>query len=152
MNHSTPANEDPSQWEMPKTRIPSIPKSHDSSWKSAHANMDIDTHYDIIKDVYVPEEVRRPHMNIKTVFVDQDGDDYIRPNADLEMCPQIRSKEQVKCMYSESLDGKGEFKDFEYHIESDSNKPGVQTPHKVALSVEFRLMKRVRSDWKARQS
>ena len=43
--------------------------------------------------------------------MEQDGDDYIRPNADLEMKPQIRSKEQLKCMYSECLDGTGEFKD-----------------------------------------
>ena len=39
------------------------------------------------------------------ISVEQDGDDYIRPNADLEMKPQIRSKEQLKCMYSECLDG-----------------------------------------------
>ena len=41
-------------------------------------------------------------------------DDYIRPNADLEMKPNIRGKEQLKCMYSECLDGTGEFKDFEH--------------------------------------
>ena len=45
------------------------------------------------------------------ISVEQDGDDYIRPNADLEMKPQIRSKEQLKCMYSECWDGTGEFKD-----------------------------------------
>ena len=28
--------------------------------------------------------------------VEQDGDDCIRPNTDLEMKPQIRSKEQLK--------------------------------------------------------
>ena len=55
-------------------------------------------------------------------------------------------------MYSECLDGIGEFKDFEYHIELDPNKLRVQTPHKVVLSVEFGLKKRVRSDWKARHS
>ena len=43
--------------------------------------------------------------------MEQDGDDYIRPNADLEMKPQIRSKEQLKCMYSECWDGTGQFKD-----------------------------------------
>ena len=42
-------------------------------------------------------------------------------------------------MYSECLDGIGEFKDFEYHIEFDPNKLRVQTPHKVVLSVEFGL-------------
>ena len=41
--------------------------------------------------------------------VEQDGDDYIRPNADLKVTPQVRSDEQPKCMYSECLDGKGEF-------------------------------------------
>ena len=45
------------------------------------------------------------------ISVEQDGDDCIRPNADLEMKPQIRSKEQLKCMYLECLDGTGEFKD-----------------------------------------
>ena len=45
-------------------------------------------------------------------------------------------------MYSDCLDGIGEFRDFEYHSELDPNKPRVQTPHKVALSVEFRLKKR----------
>ena len=45
------------------------------------------------------------------ISVEQDGDDYIRPNADLEMKPQIRSKEQLKSMYSECLDGTGKFKD-----------------------------------------
>ena len=49
-------------------------------------------------------------MNINTASVEQDGVDYIRPNADLEMRPQIRSKEQLKCMYSECLDGIGELK------------------------------------------
>ena len=53
-------------------------------------------------------------------------------------------------MYSECLDGKGEFKYFEYHIELDPNKPSVQTPHKIVLSVEFGLKKGVRSDWKTR--
>ena len=37
--------------------------------------------------------------------MEQDGDDCSRPNADLEMKPQIRSKEQLKCMYLECLDG-----------------------------------------------
>ena len=67
------------------------------------------------------------------ISVEQDGDDYIRPNADLEMKPQIRSREQLKCMYSEWLDGRGKFKDLEYHIELDPNKPRVQTPQKVVV-------------------
>ena len=89
-------------------------------------------------------------MNINTVSVEQHGDDYIRPSADLEMRPQIRSKAQLKCMYSKYLDGIGEFKDFKYYIELYPNRPRVQTPHKVALSVEFGLKKRVSSDWKVR--
>ena len=40
-------------------------------------------------------------------------------------------------MYSECGDGIGEFKDFEYHIELDPNKPRGQTPHKVVLSIEL---------------
>ena len=35
------------------------------------------------------------------ISVEQDEDDYIRPNADLEMKPHIRSEEQLKCMHSE---------------------------------------------------
>ena len=33
--------------------------------------------------------------------MEQDGDDCIRPNADLEMKLHIRSEEQLKCVYSE---------------------------------------------------
>ena len=36
------------------------------------------------------------------------------------------------------LDDIGEFKDFEYHMELDPNKPRVPTPHGVILSVELR--------------
>ena len=74
--------------------------------------------------------------------MEQDGDDYIRPNADLEMKPQVRSEQQLKYMYSECLDGIGEFRDFEYHSEFDPNKPRMQTTHKVVLSVELRLKKK----------
>ena len=44
-------------------------------------------------------------------------------------------------MCSKCLDGLGEFKDIENHIELDPNKLRVQTQCKVALSVEFRLKK-----------
>ena len=44
-------------------------------------------------------------MNINKVSMEQHGDDYIRPNADLETRPHIRSKAQLKCLYSECLDG-----------------------------------------------
>ena len=53
-------------------------------------------------------------------------------------------------MYSECLDDIGELKDFEDYSELNPNKPQVQTPHKVVLSVEFGLRKRVRSNWKTR--
>ena len=43
------------------------------------------------------------------ISVEQDRDDYIRPNADLEMRPQIQSKEQLKCMYWQCLDAIFEF-------------------------------------------
>ena len=70
------------------------------------------------------------------------GDDYIRPNADLETKPQIKSKEQLKHMSPECFDGIGEFKNFEYHIELDLKfKPRIQTPHKVSLFIEPRLKK-----------
>ena len=83
---------------------------HGSTGKSAHANRDIDAHYDVIK-VYVPGELGG------LISVEQVGDDCIRPNADLEMKPQIRSKEQLKCMYSECLDGTVEFKDLNIEVE-----------------------------------
>ena len=76
--------------------------------------------------------------------MEQDGGDYIRPNTDLKMKPQVRSEEQPKCMYSECLDGIGEFKDFTYHSELDPNMPRIQTPHKVVLSVELRLRRRIK--------
>ena len=79
---------------------------HGSTGKSAHAYIDFDTQYDIMKDVYVPGEFRRPQM---IVPVKQHEDDYVRPNADLETRLQIRSNEHLKCMYSECWDDIGEF-------------------------------------------
>ena len=68
--------------------------------------------------------------------------DYIRPNADLAMRPEIRGKEQPKHMYPECFDGIDEFKDFEHHTELDPKfKPRIQVPHKVVLSAETRLRK-----------
>ena len=91
---------------------------HGSNGKSAHANIDIDTHY-IIKDVCVPGEFRRPHMIINTVSMEQHEDEYIRPNAGLETRLQIRSNEHLKCIYSECRGDIGGFKDFEYNIALD---------------------------------
>ena len=67
-----------------------------------------------LEDVYVPGKFKGSRMSIN---IEQHGDDYIRLNADLAMRPQISSKDQLKCMYSECFDGIGEFNDFEYHIE-----------------------------------
>ena len=84
-------------------------------------------------------------MTINTVYVEQHGDDYIRLNADLEIRPQIISKEQLKNMYPECFAGIGDFKYFEYHIELIPKfKPRVQTPHQVALSIESTVKERVR--------
>ena len=47
------------------------------------------------------------------------------------------------------LDDIGELKDFEYHIELDPNKPKVQTPHKVVLSVDLRLKSKIQLESKA---
>ena len=69
---------------MPKARSPSIPKKVMAIVMSAHANIDNDTHYDVIKDVYVQGYFMRPHMTISTVSMEQHGDDYIRSNTDLE--------------------------------------------------------------------
>ena len=80
---------------MMPAEAPSVPRCHGSSGKSAHVNRGIDTHYNAIKDVYVPGEFRRPDMNMNTVSMEQHGDDYTRPNADLETRLQIRSKEQL---------------------------------------------------------
>ena len=53
-------------------------------------------------------------------------------------------------MYPECFDGIGEFKKFKYHIELDPKfKPKIQTPRKVALSIETRLKKEL--DQKERQ-
>ena len=79
---------------MPKVRNPSIPQDMAVLDKSAHANRDIDAHYDVIK--YMFQESLGG-----LISVEQDGDDCIRPNADLEMKSHIRSEEQLKHMYSE---------------------------------------------------
>ena len=86
------------------TDVQVVPKCHGSCGKSVHVNIDMDTHYYVMKNVYVPGEFRRPHINVNTVFMEQHGGNYIRTNADLEMRPQIRSKGHLKCMYSECLD------------------------------------------------
>ena len=147
MFRSTPASEDLCQRDLPKAQewyqlmLQQSQENHGSSGKSAHDSLDIDTHYNVIKDVYVPEELKRPHTDVNAVSVEQ-GNDYIRPNADLEKKHQIRSKEQLKHMYPECFDGIGEFKNFEYHIQVNPKfKPKIQTPHKVALSIEPKLKK-----------
>ena len=88
----------------PRLEAQAFQERHGSNGKSVHENIDIDTHYDIIKDVYVPGEFRSPHMIVNTGPVEQHEDDYIRLNADLETRLQIRSNEHLKCMYSECWD------------------------------------------------
>ena len=45
-------------------------------------------------------------------------------------------------MYPEHFDAIAGFKNFAYHIELDLKfKPRIQTPHKLALSIEPRLKK-----------
>ena len=46
-------------------------ENHGSSGKSALDNLDIDTHYTVIKDVYVPEKLKRPHTDVNIVCVEQ---------------------------------------------------------------------------------
>ena len=140
---STAATEDLFQRDLPKAQewcqlmLQQSQESHGSNGKTVHANTDTDTHYDFMKDMYIPGEYMRPCMNINTVSMEQHGDDCIRPNADLETRPQIRSKEQLKHMYPECFDGIGELKYFEYHIELDPKfKQRIQMLHKVALSIE----------------
>ena len=47
-------------------------------------------------------------MIVNTVPVEQHEFDYIRSNTDFEIRLQIRSNEQLKCMYSECWDDIGE--------------------------------------------
>ena len=129
---------------------PKHSQRHGSCGKSAHASINVDTHYDVVEDVYVTGEFKRPH-EYKYCISGIHEDDYTRPNDNLEMRPYIRSKEQLKYI-SRMFDGIGEFKDLKYHIELDPKfKPRVQTPHKVALSIVW-TKERVRSDGKTRQN
>ena len=67
---------------------------------------------------------------------------YVKPNADLESRPWIRSKKQLKCMYPDNCDGIGKFKDFESHIELDPRfKPQIKNSS-YGNSVECRLRKK----------
>ena len=77
-----------------------VQQRHDSYGKSAHAKINVDTHYDTLED---PGELN-PDMSINTISVKQHGDDYIRPNADLERRSQMRGEQQLKCMYPECFD------------------------------------------------
>ena len=62
----------PARGRCPRLEAQAFPRKHGSSGKSAHANIDIDVCYDVIKDVHVCGEFRRPHVNINTVFMVQD--------------------------------------------------------------------------------
>ena len=65
MNCSSLANKDPCQGEMPKTRSPGIPKDMPAV-VSLHKYINVDTHYDVVEDVYVLGKFRRAHMNINS--------------------------------------------------------------------------------------
>ena len=69
--------------------------------------------------MYVPDELKRPHTDVNTVSVEQQGNDHIRQNSDLETRPQIRGKEQLKHMYPECFNGIDDFKNIEYNIKLD---------------------------------
>ena len=107
-----------------------------------HAKIYVDsnTHYDALKDVYVPGEFKNPDMSINAVSLEQYGEDYIRPNADLESRPQSKSMGQLNCMYPEWLDAIFEFQDFEYQMGLELIfKPKMQTHHRVGLPIETSL-------------
>ena len=46
-------------------------------------NVDSNTHYDTLKDVFVVAVFKNPDANVNTVSLGQHGKDY-KPNADLE--------------------------------------------------------------------
>ena len=95
---STPASVDLCQMDLPKAQewhqlmLKQSQERCGSCGKSTHASIDVDTRFDVMKDVYVPGEFKRPHMSVNTVSMKQHENDYIRPNADLEMRPEIKSK------------------------------------------------------------
>ena len=72
---STPASEYLCHRDLPRAQewcqlmLQQSKENYGSSGKSAHDSLDIDTHYNVIKDVYVPEELKRPHTYVNTVSV-----------------------------------------------------------------------------------
>ena len=82
---STPINEDPCQQEMIKVRNLKPSPGHGSTGRYAHTNRDIDAHYDVKKFMF-----QESLGGLRSV--EQERDDYIRPNADLEMKLQITSE------------------------------------------------------------
>ena len=51
----------------------------------------------------------------------QNHADYIPPETDIHKYPPITSKEQLKNMYRECVEGIGKFKDYIYHISIEEN-------------------------------
>ena len=47
-----------------KSAHTSINERYGSCGKSAHVTMNVDTHYDVVEDVYVPEKLKRPHTSV----------------------------------------------------------------------------------------
>ena len=93
---------------MPKpwVRCHLMPKHslrHSNHIKSAHANINIEsnTYYGTLEDVYVAEELKNPDMSINAVSLGKYDEDYIRSNDYLESIPSSRSREQLTYMYPE---------------------------------------------------
>ena len=80
---------------MPKVRNPSIPKKVMAVLISLYMIIEALMLIMMLLKYMFQENIG------ELISVEQHGDDYIRPNADLEMKSQIRSKEQLNYMYSE---------------------------------------------------
>ena len=101
---SAPANEDPCQQGDPKAYIRYHLKSKHSQRLGNHGmlhvniNIDTNTHCEAFEDVSFPGEFKNPDPSINVITLGKYDENYIRPNADLESRPPIRSREQLKCI------------------------------------------------------
>ena len=87
---------------------------HDDCANTERANVKhkSNTYYNSLKDIYGAEVFKNSDTNIDTVWLEQHGKDYIKPDADVQSRPPIRNENQLKCMYPGCFDGIGENKDF----------------------------------------
>ena len=109
---STPASEHSCLGEMPKEYVrchtrPRHFQRYDNYGKSTHLNINADNniYFDVFKDIHVPGDT-----SINAVSLEQYNAEYVRPNADLETRPPVRSRESQKHMYPQCLNNIGEFK------------------------------------------